>query len=304
MAIFLDDAQTLFFKRQLEEIDSKIYEVRRAKLEALELVSTKQLHPGAETHTYRQYDGRGVAKAVANYEGRAARVDLDATETTVPVKSYGNSFGYSVQEIRAAQMANIPLDQMKGMIAKRAIDEKLNLIALRGDAEFGVVGLLNQTGPTIVTLPNDGSGSSILWSTKTGAQMARDMMAVIDAIPTATNEVESAKRLIMPYSSLRLASATPYSATFPNKTALQWVQEQRPGVEIRGALHTDTAGAGGTKRMLAYDPAAENLEWVVPIPFERFPEERVGTQYVVECRARSGGVCVRYPLTMAYGDGF
>jgi hypothetical protein len=188
-----------------------------------------------------------VDKFLANYEGRAPRVEVEGKEATAYVKSIGDGFDYSIQDIRAAVKAGVPLDQMKAVIAKRAIDEKLNTIAMLGDAEQNMLGLLNQTGTLTYTVPNDGTGATTTWSTKTGAQMARDVIGLIDAIPAGTAEVERAKRVIMPYTSFRLLSATLYNVVYPSISALDYIQKQRPGVEIRGALLTDTAGAGSTK---------------------------------------------------------
>jgi hypothetical protein len=84
---------------------------------------------------------------------------------------------------------------------------------------------------------------------------------------------------------------------------LTFFKTQRPDIEVRGALLLDTAGAGGTARMVAYDPSPVNVQWAVAVPFESFPPQLQGMEYVIECHARAGGVFMRYPLTMAYGDG-
>jgi hypothetical protein len=305
----VDDAQTVFFKRHLEEIDGQLYDVKYAKLEALELVSPKPLNPGAESYTYRSYDRRGVAKMTANYAGDSPRVDVAGAENTAFVKPIRDSFAYNVQEIRAATMVGLPLDAMRAMAARRAINEKLNAVALTGDSEFGLVGLFNQSNPNVYSIPNGAVGASPKWSTKTGDEVAADIFGVIDLIPNATKEVENGKRLLMPYKALRYISARRMSSTTAatngnDSTILQYVKVQRPQIEIRGALLLDTAGSGGAGRMMCYDPDRVNLEWLLPIPFESFPPQLRGLEYVVECHARCGGVIVRYPLTISYADGF
>ena len=86
-------------------------------------------------------------------------------------------------------------------------------------------------------------------------------------------------------------------------TILQYVESNRPGVEIRGALFLDKAGTGGVARMVGYDPNREKVEGIVPIPFEAFPPQLQGLEYKVENHARTGGVVARYPLSVIYGDG-
>lgn len=311
MKPFLDAVQSGIFARQLEEIDSQLYDVKYAKLEALELVSAKPLNPGAESYTWRQFDSRMVAKFTANYANGAPRVDVNGIETTSYVKSCRAAFGYNIQEIRAANMAGLPLDAMRAMAARRAINEALNVVALLGNTEFNLPGLFKLSGTNTVSLPNGAVGASPLWSTKSGDEIVADMVAILDKIPNSTNEVENPKRLLMAYDLLRFISAKRLNTTGAgapvngggDRTVLEQIKMVRPGVEIRGALYLNTAGGSGDSRIMAYDPSRENLEWLVPIPFESFQPQLQGMEWVVECHARAGGVVLRYPLTVCYADG-
>lgn len=299
----LDAAQTVFFNRQLEEIDGQLYNVKYGALEALELVSPKPLNIGAESYTYRSFDGRAVAKMTSNYSNGSPRADVDGKEDTSFVRSIRASFGYNIQEIRAAQLAGLPLDSMRAEQCRRSINEKLNSVALLGDAEHNLIGLFNQSNTTTYTVPADGTGSSATWATKTADQILRDMFGAVDKIPETTAEVEKPKRLLIPYTSLRLINSKRMGAGDGVLTVLKFFQVQRPDIEVRGALLLDTAGAGSTKRMMAYDPNRINQEWLLPIPFESFPPQLQGMEYVIECHARCGGVIVRYPLSICYADG-
>lgn len=303
--IHLDAAQGVFFARQLEEIDTRLYDIKLGALEARELVNVKPLNPGVESYTYRSYDKRGVAKITSNYASGSPRADVNGVETTSQLRSVRESFGYNFQEIRSAAFAGVPLDAMKAMAARRAIDETMNSIALQGSAEHGLIGLFNQPNAQTYTVPADGTGSSALWSAKTADLILRDMFGIVDQIPTNTAEQEKPTRLLMPYSRYRLIN----SKRMGNSTAdgvvtvLKFFEMNRPGIQVRGALFLDTAGAGSTARMVAYDPNPINLEWLVAVPFESFPPQAVGMEYVIECHARAGGVVARYPMSMAYGDG-
>jgi hypothetical protein len=154
-----------------------------------------------------------------------------------------------------------------------------------------------------VSAGTDGTASpNTLWSGKTAASILTDLFNLVDSIPTLTKEVEHAKRLLLPYARLRYISRVKIDSVSPI-TVLQFFMENRPGVEVRGALFLDTAGANGVARAMAYDPARENLELLLPVAFESFPPERRGMEYVVENHARVGGVVYRYPLSAAYMDG-
>jgi hypothetical protein len=299
----LDAAQTTFFLRQLEDIDARLYDVKYGRLEARELVNAKPINPGAESYTYRQFDRRGVAEIVSNYQTESRRVDVEGKEFTSILRSMRVSFGYNVQEIRAAQMAGTNLDAMKAMAARRAIDEQMNALALKGSAEHNLIGLFNQANAQTYTVPADGTASSALWSAKTADLILRDMFGIVDQIPTNTSEVERPTRLLLPYSRMRMITSKRMGVGDGVLTVLGFFQVARPGIEVRGAMFLDTAGAGSTNRMVAYDPDPVILEWLVSIPFESFPPQLKGMEYVTECHARAGGVVMRYPLSMAYGDG-
>lgn len=299
----LDNSQSVFFARQLEQIEGTLYEIKQGALEVRELVSAKPIAPGAESYTYRMFDKRGVAKIMSNYSTSSPRADVDGFEVQSFLRSFRVSFGYSVQEIRAAQFAGTPLDAMKAMAARRAIDEVLNAVGLTGSAEHGLRGLYNQPNAQTFTVPADGTGSSALWSTKNVDQILRDMFGVCDQIPTNTAEQERPRRLLMPYSRYRLINRLRMGTGDGVLTVLKFFETQRPDIQVRGALFLDTAGAGGTARMIAYDPNPMNVEWLVAVPFETFPTQLVGLEYVTECHARCGGVIARYPLSMCYADG-
>lgn len=302
--LMLDAASDLFFQRQLEEIDTRLFENKYGALEALQLVQSRPLNPGAESYTWRRYDARGQAKIVSNYAGGSPRANVNGVEMTSKVRSVRASFGYNIQEIRAAALAGTPLDSLNAMAARRMIDEALNLIGLLGNSEHGLLGLFNQTNAQSYTVPADGAGASALWSTKTADQILRDMFGICNMIPDNTAEIEKPKRLLMSYSRLRLVSQKKVStAGDGGMSVLDFFKTKYPEIEVRGALFLETAGASSTQRMVAYDPNPLNLEWLVSIPFETFPVQVDGMEFNTECHARVGGVVARFPLSMAYGDG-
>lgn len=299
----LDAASAVFFARELEQIDARMYDVKYAALEAFELVPVKtDIHPGTETITYQQFDGRAVAEMTANYASGSPRADVGGVEFTSKVRSIRNSYGYNVQEIRAAQLAGRPLDSMRASVARRGVNEKINSTALLGDATHGIIGLFNQPSAQSYTVPNGGTASP-LWSSKTADEILKDLFGICDQIPTVTKEVEKPTRLLLPYSRFRLIEQKRLGAGDGGMTVLDFFKQKRPGIEVRGALYLDTAGAGATCRMVAYDPKPENIELMLPIAFESFPPEQRGMEYVTENHARIGSVVCRYPLTMCYGDG-
>jgi hypothetical protein len=298
----IDAAASAFFLRELELIDQEMYNIKYADLEAFQLVPVKtDLHPGLETYTYRTFDSRGVAQMTANYASGSPRADVDGVETTSKVRSIRASYGYNVQEIRAAAMANRPLETMRATAARRAINEKINTVALKGDAEHGLVGLFNQSGTQTFTVPTGVGGFT--WPLKTADEILLDMYGIVDQVPTNTSEVEHVTVLLLPYTRYRLIAAKRTGTGDGALTVLNVFHTNRPNVKVRGALYLDTAGASANMRMIGYNPDRVNLELLLPVAFESFPPEQRGLEFVVENHARMGGVVVRYPLTIIYGDG-
>ena len=130
----LDQSEQVFFDGQLTLIKARTYDVIHKDLKALTLlpVSTEQ-DDAAEHIEYRSYDQVGMAKIVSDYANDFPRVDTLGTKKSVQVHSLGDSYGYSIQEIRRAARANFNLDARRAMAARRGIEEKQDHIAWFGD---------------------------------------------------------------------------------------------------------------------------------------------------------------------------
>ena len=144
----LDANESVFFKRQLEYIKRRTYDTKYKNLKYASLIPVStEAGPAATQITYRTFSKVGRAKVIADYANDFPRADAFAVENTINVKSVGDSYGYSIQEIRQSQMAGVQLDRRRADAARRAIEEELNSIAWFGDADWGLGGFL--TNPNI-----------------------------------------------------------------------------------------------------------------------------------------------------------
>jgi hypothetical protein len=301
--INLDAAEGVFFTRQLENIKSKSYDVKYAELKARSILPVSfEAGPGANSITYRQYDMTGVAAIIANYAKDLPRADIKGKEFTVPVKSLGASYGYNVQEIRAGQMSGLPLEQRRANAAKRAVLQKENTIAFFGDTDTGLAGFINNSAIGSYTVPNDGSGSSTLWTAKTPDQIIRDLNGLAHKTVEDTKGVDAADTILLPLSRYNYIAATPRSAN-SDTTILEFFLKANPYIkEVSWLNELETAGSGSTKRMIAYRRSPDYVTLEIPQDFEQFPEQEQGLEYVVPCHSRIGGVILYYPLSVAKGD--
>jgi len=300
----LDANESVFFKRQLEYVKTKTYDVKYKNLKATTLfpVST-EAPPGADTITFRQFSKVGVAKVIADYANDFPRVDVYGVEKQAQIRGIGDSYGYSIKEIRRAQMAGTNLSQRRAEAARRASDELVDYIAWNGDTTYNLQGFINYPGITQYTVPADGTGSSKLWSTKTPDQIVRDCTGMVDAIVDTTNGRETPDTLLVPMTQYLLIANT--RMTDGNDvTILQYILKNNPFIQmIEPVVELKIAGASATARMMLYTNDANNLTLEIPQPFEQFPAQAKGMTFEIPCHTETAGIIVYYPLSIAYGDG-
>lgn len=308
----LDANESAFFLRNLETIKAKTYDIIYPELKALEWIPVSaEAGPGAETITYQSFDMLGMAKVIANYSDDLPRADIKGQEFHVSVRSLGASYGYNVQEIRAANFAGRNLEQRKANAARFSIEQKLNKIGWTGDTDSGLQGLVNNPNVTRIASPNNGSGSSTLWSSKTAANILADLNTIADTIFTSTNGVEQPNTMLMPLSQYTLIATTRVDSVTP-LTIMQFFLMNSPFIkhiepiwEMQGAgigIQSPSIAAGGDC-VIAYDYNPDKLTFEVPIAFEQFAAQEEGLEFLIPCHARTAGVIVYYPLSIAIMEG-
>lgn len=301
----LDSDDTLFFSRQLQFIKAKSYDIKYAELKARQVLPVSfDAGPGAETIRYEQYQGVGVAKVIANYADDLPRADVKGKEFVGTIKSLGASYGYSLQEIRAAKFAGKPLEQRRANAAKRAIAQAENQIAFFGNSDYGLMGFLNNPNISTYSLPADGvqngtvagSPASTMWINKTPDQVIRDLNAMVNSVFNSTKGVEKPNTLLLPLTAFSYLSTTARSV-YSDRTIMEYFLENTPFIETIDWLNELVgAGVGGTDAAVAYVKDADHLTLEIPQDFEQLNVQERGLEYLVPCHERIGGVINYYPL--------
>lgn len=302
--LHLDSKESAFFQRELEYIKSKTYDVKHKNLKATKLIPVStEANAGADTITFRKFDAIGMAKIISDYANDFPRVDVYGAEETVKVHSIGASYGYSIKEIRRSAMAGTRLDQRRAAAARRAIDEKIDSMAWAGDSNSGAQGLISYPGIQEYTVPNDGTGATKTWSTKTPDQIVRDITGALAQVVDTTNGIEQPDTLLLPFTQY-LAIANTRMTDGNDKTILTYVLENNPWIKTIEPLEDlKTAGASGTARGMVYVRDPEHLTLEIPQPFEQFEMDKKGGEYEVPCHAECAGVIVYYPTSVCFFDG-
>lgn len=301
--LILDADESAFFEAELKYVQARVFEVEHKTLKALTILSVNNDAPsGSETVAYRKFDAVGVAKIVADYATDFPRVDVYGKEESAKVRGIGDSYGYSIKEIRRAQMTGLRLEQRRAAAARRAIEEKLDSVAWKGDSEYGLQGLINFPGITEYTLAN-GAGGFKTWASKTAAERVKDVAGLLTSVVELTNGRAFCDTLIMPVAQYNLLAYTPMGPE-GSKTILTFIRENFPTLTlIDWVSELKGAGAGGTDRIMAFNRSPDKVDFQMPQLFEQFPADKRGLEYVVICHAETAGTIVYFPQEVAFADG-
>ena len=308
----LDAGESVFFSRQLESIKTKVYNVLYPEYKATSLLPVDtSAGPGAETITYRSFDRVGVMKLIADYADDLPRSDVKGKEVTIRVKSLGGSFGYNLQEVRASAKAGTALSQLKANATRQSYEAKVNQLAFFGDAEAGLLGLLNQPDVPANTVQTGVVSGNVTWlgaSPKNTDEVLKDMNDAVRDPMTLSKGVEIPDTLLLPLDEYSYVSTTRLAAG-TDTTILQFFLQNNPGVtvewvnELADVAVLPSGGGGPANVMIAYKKSADKLTLELPSLFEMLAVEARGLEFIVNAHARYAGVQVYYPLSMNIVEG-
>lgn len=305
----LDANESIFFNRELETIRAKSYDVKyddNFKMLALLPISMEG-DPLDTQITHRVYGRVGVAKmGGGDYATDFPSVDVFGSEVTVKVYPIHASYKYNKDEIARAARANKPLEQMRANAARKAIDKKLNDVAMNGDTVTGATGLFNAPGISSYTVPGAATGSKTNWETKTADEILADLYGISNYIITSTKGIEIPDTIALPLTSYQLIERKRLSSD-SEKTVLNYFLENSKNIKNIVWFNELEKAAPSTydsqKAMYCWKNDADHLVLDVPQPFTQDELWVDGREYVVPCIARCGGVTIFYPLSVAKGLG-
>jgi|WetSurMetagenome_2_1015567.scaffolds.fasta_scaffold02830_9 hypothetical protein len=311
----LDSGESIFFSRQLETIRARSYDVLYPENKLF-----NKLPKGSDGDelsvdiTHRSFDKVGIAKmGGGDYATDFPAVDIFGTETTVHVKNVQDSYHYAMDEIKRAAKVGIALDSRRALTARQAIDYQLESVSKNGDAVTGLKGFYNQSGITEYSVPDGSTAYTGVyytdWTHKTADEILADMNGTIFAIQQGTAGVENPDNIALPMARYNLIKTKRISTgdSF-GKTVLQYFQEQNVGVTVDWYAGLDTAAAtnasyDGNMMMIAWKNSLDKLVFDLPMGFSQLDTLRDGLAFVVPCRAKTAGVTVFYPKSVAYAKG-
>lgn len=318
----LDEAQGVFFSRELEYVKEKTYDVKRPNYGyARAFPINTQSGAGAQTITYQQYDSTGVMKIISAYANDLPRSDIKGKEFTVKVKTLAGSYGYNYDEVLASQQASLfsgtgPkktagfLDMKRAESARRSYDQTVNEIAWFAnptDPKWeGLCGLLYFPNIPVMTASTKVAGGTG-WQTATADEIVDDLNRLYNSVTDITNGVEQVNTIMVP--PLQLGYAQTKRLPNTETTALKFFLDTHAGVaveafaELKNVSPLPSTGVGSGNIAIAYNRSPEALELNIPSPFKQLPVQEQGLEYLIPTHARIASMNVYYPLSIAFMEG-
>lgn len=309
---YIVDAQQAlgFLTQQAAYIEAQVYETQYPEVQYPNLIPVDETAPEwVKSISFFSVDKVGVADWFDATATDIPLADIERSQFEQGVEMAAVGYRYNMQEIAIALQVGINLDTSRAAAALRAYEEFVERVAFTGDTSKNWLGLTGQSSVTRVTAAADGTGSSSLWSAKTDDQVARDINDNLTAVYTTSLQIEVADTILLPIT--RFTSLATRRLANLNITLLQYILQSnaytaltnRP-LTIRAIRGLDTAGQGGTARMIVYRRDPNVLKMHLPMRHRFLPVwQRAPLVFDVPGIFRLGGVEVRRPVAMRYVDG-
>lgn len=297
-----DASESIFTENQLKEIDTTLFSTKFPDILFRNFIPVKHINNGKSVYSYKMYTHYGVAKWISDYASDLPRAGVKAEEFFRKMASFAIAYGWSFQEMRAAAASKEPLEDEEARAARRAVEEFFEAVALSGDSNLGILGILNQVNTTLYTVPNGVSGSS-KFKDKNPDEVLADLNGIANNIVASTSDVEKPDTLLLPTTQYTDIASRRIGDGSSGTILKQFLETNQYIKQVSSWWRLAGAGQGGSDRMIAYKRDPANIQMIIGQEFETFAAQIKNLTVVVPCHARTGGVVVRFPLSMSYGDG-
>lgn len=304
----LDDAQSIYFARELEHIKSREFNVQYAVPKLFSLVPVDNTSPvGAQAATYRVYDKQHRAKIIAERADDIPKVNVTGKEVSYGFRDIASAYELTFNEIKAAAFTGKSLEPRLLETVKDSILREMDQIGWFGNVTYNIPGWLNNTN--INSAPVAGADANARrWfdanrvAVKTPDQILSDLNSAVDYVITNTKGVEEVDTIVLPLGHWRYIQETARSAT-SDTTILEYFHNANPGVTVTWANELTGTFTGNTNGMIAYKKNPDKIYQEIPEFFEQIAPQVVNLHVDVICVGRYGGVHIPYPSSQVFRYG-
>lgn len=312
MEINFNDAQQAlgFIQPQLLRIEAGLYETRYPTFAFEELMFVNMEGDMWDQGVlFYAGDIAGKAEWLTSKGFDMPFADISTSQFLAQFHLAGIGYEWSLGELKRAEKLGRDLPAAKARAAKKVAQVMKYNIAIRGNTEKNLTGLINDASVPVANVANDGAGPSRLWSTKTPDLIVRDINEALNAPFNATMETQVADTLMLP--STRLQYIAGLRIGDGADTLMKYIRENNAytlqtgqALKIVGSRELETAGASSTARMVAYDRSQETVQYHLPGDHEFLPPfQKSSMTWEIGGIMNIGGVEIRLPKGLAYRDG-
>lgn len=295
-----------FIVSQLAYTESQVFERQYTPMQYEQLLPISyEAGEYADSIRYEIYDYAGRGKRSTGKGRDINLVDVAYADKSFPVANGNIGYDYSTEELRRTAFLRRPISERKLNAAVDGYRRHMNDVGLFGETASGFTGLFNNA-----SVPQ-GNAPVGAWQTgpKTPAQILSDINAMIMNVWANTAYNDQVTDIVMSPGAYAYISSTPRSDN-SDKTILQYVKENNVakverGLDIRfnPGFGLDTAGSGGTRRMMGYVKSDTRLVMHIPLPLRFLAPQLIGLSVQVPGEYKYSGVEFRYPKSAYYSDG-
>ena len=250
-------------------------------------------------------DAVGMGRSHSGTGGDIPLAEVLYGDQSLKVVMGSIAYQYSIAELQAASRSGTPLSSDKAAAARLGYERHMYKIAVVGEPEKGLKGLINHDIPEVVT-------ATASWDTASAQSIITDLA---NAIGVALDSSEMTgdtsglpNTILLPSAKLRLLSTRTVSPT-SETSILTYIRDNNlltvngVDVTIEGLPELNTAGAGNTPRAVIYrrDPSA--LELILPQDLEFVAPQAKDLDIYVPGHYLYAGLWIKSPKAVIYLDG-
>lgn len=309
----MDAQQALgFLISQVSYIEPEVYAIQYPDIQYPNLIPVdSRANEWAKSITFFSTDKVGKAKWFHHAGTDMPRADVQRTKYEQGIEMAAIGYGYDLEELGQAMMIpgnNLTSDRAEA--ARRAYEEFVDNVAIRGDTDKSWTGLINDPNVTIVNAAIVGGVRD--FGSKTGDQIAADVNDALSGVYTASLTVEMADTVLLPVTEMARLATKRMGTAGETINVLEWLRKynvytQTTGnpITIRGVRGLENAGVGGdVGRMIVYRKDPQVIKLHIPMPHRFLPVWQTGPiTFDIPGIFRLGGLEIRRPGAVRYVDG-
>ncbi|HEY1814890.1 MAG TPA: major capsid family protein [Kofleriaceae bacterium] len=318
----IDGVDSYWLSNQLQKLDpTKYYKVVPGLVGRKNLPLVEGASPNLPVYKYALTEFQGSAKKTGPGGRDGGTIKVIRRETTQAVKTIKASFGWTVDDIRAASETgqDLPGDSQVGAV--NTIEQQIDGLLCTGDSPTGIPGIANFPGvATTAPVIKDG-GSATAWNA-TGADPYKIVQDVANIITAANSALKQAQLpgsdvpafdqyvLFLPYDRWTLIATTPLNPSSGSPvTILAFIEanfKMLKAIVPWWRLSTaDASHSNGPMMVLA--PAMDNGTVnpmsggaLIPRSYEQLAEQYDDDNIIIPARGKCGGYVMRHVVAYRY----